>query len=86
MECVSKVSYSILVNGEPRGLIWPTRPRGLIWPTRGLRQGDPLSPYLFLFCVEGPNAILRSATTHGDIQGFSICRNGPKLTHLFFCR
>ena len=75
MECVSTVSYSILVNGEPKGLIRPTR---------GLRQGLPLSPYLFLFCVEGLNVILRSAATHGDIHSFSICRNGPKLTHLFF--
>ena len=75
MECVSTVSYSILVNGEPKGLIRPTR---------GLRQGDPLSPYLFLFCAEGLNVILRSVATHGDIHGFSICRNGPKLTHLFF--
>ena len=74
MECVSTVSYSILVNGEPKGLIRLTR---------GLRQGDPLSPYLFLFCAEGLNAILRSAATHRDIHDFSICRNGPKLTHLF---
>ena len=75
MECVSIVSYSIVVNGEPKGLIRPTK---------GLRQGDTLSPYLFLFCAKGLNAILRSAATHGDIHGFSICRNGPKLTHLFF--
>ena len=75
MECITTVTYSILVNGEPKGLITPTR---------GLRQGDPLSPYLFLFCVEGLNAILNQASENGDIHGFSICRNGPKLTHLFF--
>ena len=71
----STMTYTILVNGEPRGLITPTR---------GLRQGDPLSPYLFLFCAEGLNAILNQARENGDIHGFSICRNGPKLTHLFF--
>ena len=38
-ECVSIVSYSILVNGEPKGNIYSTR---------GITQGDPLSPYLFL--------------------------------------
>ena len=75
MECITMVTYSILVNGEPKGLITPTR---------GLRQGDPLSPYLFLFCAKGLNAILNQASESGDIHGFPICRNGPKLTHLFF--
>ena len=75
MECITTVTYSILVNGEPKGLITPTR---------GLRQGDLLSLYLFLFCVEGLNAILRQAMGNGDIHGFSICRNGPKLIDLFF--
>lgn len=71
MECITTVSYSILVNG-------------MITPSRGLRQGDHLSPYLFLFCAERLNTLLRNATVGGAIQGFSICRNGPKLTHLFF--
>ena len=76
MECITIVSYFILVNGEPKGLFRPSR---------GLRQGDPLSPYLFLFCAEGLNALLRKAALRGEIHGFYICRNGPKLTHLFFC-
>ena len=75
MECIIIVSYSIFVNGEPKGLIQPSR---------GLRQGDPLSPYLFLFCAEGLNAIFRRVTMNGDIQGFSICRNELKLTYPFF--
>ena len=75
MQCITTVSYSILVNSEPKGLIDPSR---------CLRQGDPLSPYLLLFCAEGLNALLRTAVTKGDIHGFSICRFRPKLTHLFF--
>ena len=75
MGCITTVTYSILVNGEPKGMITPLR---------GLRQGDPLSPYLFLFCVERLNALLCGATSRGEIHGFSICRSGPKLNHLFF--
>ena len=75
MECITTVSYSILVNGKPKGMITPSR---------GLRQGDHLSPYLFLFCAERLNALLRNAAVGGAIQGCSICKNGPKLTHLFF--
>ena len=75
MECITIVSYSYLVNGDPKGLFRPSR---------GLRQGDPLSPYLFFFCAEGLKAILNEAASKGEIRGFSICRNGLKLTHLFF--
>ena len=75
MECITTVSYSILVNGEPKGMITSSK---------GIQQGDHLSPYLFIFCAEGLNALLHYATIGGAIQGFSICRNGPKLTHLFF--
>ena len=75
MECITTVSYSVLMNGEPKCMITPSR---------GLRQGDPLSLYLFLFYAKGLNALLRNVAIGGDIQGFSICRNGPKLTHLYF--
>ena len=75
MECVTSVSYSILVNGELEGMIYLSR---------GIRQGDPLSPYLFLFWVEGLNAILRKAAIAEEIEGFSLCRRGPKITHIFF--
>lgn len=75
MKCVTTISYYVLVNGEPKGMIYPTR---------GIRQGDPLSPYLFLFYAAGLNAIFRQAVEASDIQGFSLCRHVPKITHLFF--
>ena len=75
MECITSVSYSLLMNGEPHGHITPTR---------GIRQGDPLSPYLFLLCSEGLHRLIQAVANNGDIKGVSICHNGPKLTHLLF--
>jgi len=74
-ECISTVTYFILVNGEPKGNIVPSR---------GLRQGDPLSPYLFLLCSEGLNALIKQAVHEDKIRGYSLCRYGPKISHLFF--
>ncbi|XP_075636868.1 uncharacterized protein LOC142609128 [Castanea sativa] len=75
MACVGSASYQVLVNGVPRGNIWPTRE---------IRQGDPLSPYLFLICSEALNQQLQHAARFGLIRGFSLCRNGPRINHLFF--
>ena len=46
------VSYSILVNGEPLNVIHPSR---------GIRQCDPLSPYLFILYTEGLHDLLHKA-------------------------
>ena len=75
MGCISTATYSVLINGEPQGNIVPTR---------GIRQGDPLSPYLFHLCTEGFHGLLKKAEELGEIKGVSISRNGPKLTHLLF--
>lgn len=75
MECITFVSYSLLVNGEPYKHIILTK---------DIRQRDPLSPYLFLLCSEDPHRLIQATTNNGEIKGVSICRNGPKLTHLLF--
>ena len=60
-ECISMVSYSILVNGKPKGEIFLSR---------GIRQGDPLSPYLFLLCSGGLNRMIQKAAREDIIKGF----------------
>ena len=75
MLCVSSTSFTVMVNGVPNGYIKPSR---------GLRQGDPLSPYLFLLCAEGLSALIRKAEREQTIRGIAICRGGPRLSHLFF--
>ena len=75
MNCVSSVSYSVLINGEACGNISPLR---------GIRQGDPLSPCLFLLCAEGFSALIHEAARNQQINGISICRGFPLITHLFF--
>ena len=65
MECITNASYSVLINGEPHGDITPTR---------GLRQGDSLSPYLFLMCTEWLNGLIKKATTCGDIKGWPYAK------------
>lgn len=49
MLCVTSLSYFVLVNGELKGLIRPTR---------GIRQGDPLSPFVFLLCIEALHGLI----------------------------
>ena len=75
MSCIKSVSYSVLLNGVPSRTIKPSR---------GLRQGDPLSPYLFLLCAMGLQGLLHKAESEGVIRGVSICKNGPRVSHLFF--
>ena len=75
MSCVITPSFSIFVNGKPYGMVHPSR---------GIRQGDPLSPYLFLLCAEGFTTLLAKAEFEGRIKGVSICRGAPRVTYLLF--
>jgi hypothetical protein len=75
MKCVTTVTYRIKVNGD-----YTER----IIPQRGLRQGDPLSLYLFILCAEGLSALLQRAEEEGKIQGIKVCRAAPRVNHLLF--
>lgn len=72
---MSTMSYSILLNGE-QGTLFS--------PSIGIKQRDPLSPYLFLLCVEGFSSLLREAKKEGLIRGARVGTSNLTLTHLFF--
>jgi hypothetical protein len=55
-----------------------------IIPNRGLRQGDPLSPYLFLICAESFSSLLHHAEASNMIQGILISNGAPSVSHLLF--
>ncbi|XP_042956310.1 uncharacterized protein LOC122292152 [Carya illinoinensis] len=72
---ISSVSFSILINGEPQASFKPSR---------GLRQGDPLSPYLFILCAEALSCMLHKAESVGSISSVPIGKGPQKVGHLFF--
>jgi hypothetical protein len=84
MSYVRLVSYSILINGQPH------RP---IEPSRGVQQGDPLSPYFFIFCAEAMRSLLHQTERECVLSGILISRGSSTTNHLFlvddsllFCR
>ncbi|KAL4281807.1 hypothetical protein GQ457_03G016970 [Hibiscus cannabinus] len=75
MRCVSSVSSRVRLCG--------TLSEAFL-PRRGLRQGDPLSPFLFLFCTEGLSAALTAAQHEGRLPGVRASKHGPPMNHLLF--
>lgn len=77
MKLVTTVMYRYKVNG----FLGDT-----IVPSRALRQGDPLSPYLFILAVDTLSHMIDHARSRGLIEGIQLVRNSLTLTHLFFYR
>nr|KYP44138.1 Putative ribonuclease H protein At1g65750 family [Cajanus cajan] len=75
MMCITSVHFQVLLNGNRVGSIVPGR---------GLRQGDPISPYLFILGMEGLSSLIHKAKLLGNLQGIQIIRGAPKLHHLMF--
>jgi hypothetical protein len=73
--CISSTSFSILLNGSPYGLFSPKR---------GLRQGDPLSPFLFILGSELLSRLLLKEERIGNIKGMKIARASSVINHLLF--
>ncbi|CAM8976493.1 unnamed protein product [Rhodiola kirilowii] len=75
MSYVRSVRYCVRINGANSEFFTPSR---------GLRQGDPLSPYLFILCMEWLSRKLYSLQENKTISGIRICRGAPSISHLFF--
>lgn len=75
MECVTSVKYSITHGGEIFGQVTPSR---------GIRQGDPLSPYLFILCAEGLSSLIRKYEREKLLHGCKIAQGAPVISHMLF--
>ncbi|KAL5800890.1 hypothetical protein ACOSQ3_032522 [Xanthoceras sorbifolium] len=75
MDCVSTSKLSFMINGKSVGEVTPQR---------GLRQGCPLSPYLFLLCAEVLSSLIKGNESNGQSLGMRCCRGSPLVSHLFF--
>uniref|UniRef100_A0A2N9EEZ1 Reverse transcriptase domain-containing protein n=1 Tax=Fagus sylvatica TaxID=28930 RepID=A0A2N9EEZ1_FAGSY len=75
MQCVTTVSFSVLINGGKSKHFTPTRE---------LRQGDPLSPYLFILFQEVLSKIIDREHAAGKIMGVAMNRGGTDFTHVMF--
>uniref|UniRef100_A0A803Q2M5 Reverse transcriptase n=1 Tax=Cannabis sativa TaxID=3483 RepID=A0A803Q2M5_CANSA len=75
MACVTSVSYAVLLNGCPLKKLYPKR---------GLHQGDPLSPFLFLLCQEVLSKLISKAEAQGSVHGIKIAQSAASVSHLMF--
>ena len=74
-ECITSPRFSVNINGEMAGFFSSSR---------GLRQGDPLSPYLFVLAMEVfSSVILQQITSNPSFRFHWRCRK-MTLTHLLF--
>uniref|UniRef100_A0A803PA42 Reverse transcriptase domain-containing protein n=1 Tax=Cannabis sativa TaxID=3483 RepID=A0A803PA42_CANSA len=73
--CISTAKFQFNLNGKVVGNVIPSR---------GIRQGDPLSPYLFLLCAEGFSSLLHQQERNNAIVGFKVARRAPAISHLLF--
>ncbi|KAJ9549508.1 hypothetical protein OSB04_022051 [Centaurea solstitialis] len=71
--CLDSSRVSVLVNGSPSHEFSMFR---------GIRQGDPLAPFLFLIAAEGLNVALLEAIDGNVFQGINLPHGGPIISHL----
>lgn len=74
-QCISTVSMSVIVDGVSCGHFKPTR---------GLRQGAPLSPYLFILAAEGLSRLYKKAEVNSQLSGIRVTTHAPSTSPLLF--
>ncbi|XP_060969565.1 uncharacterized protein LOC115713553 [Cannabis sativa] len=75
LACLSTATFQFNFNGQVAGNVVPTR---------GIRQGDPLSPYLFLLCAEGLSSLIQQKERNRSLMGYKVARRAPAVSHLLF--
>ena len=75
MTCTSTVTYTYLMNDTALGSVIPSR---------GIRQGDPLSPYIFILCGEVLSGLCKRAHESGSMAGIRVAVKAPRVNHLLF--
>lgn len=75
MSCISLSNLSVLINVEKLNPFLPSR---------GIHQGDLLSPYIFIVCMDYLADLINSKVALGNWTGLKTSRDGPTFTHLFF--
>src|SRR5438105_3739031 len=75
LKCMQSVTFSVRVNGQFSNFFKPTR---------RIRQGDPISPYLFLLCAEGLSSLLKFSGPQYLSRGIHVGIHGPWISHLLF--
>ncbi|KAG8382646.1 hypothetical protein BUALT_Bualt05G0099000 [Buddleja alternifolia] len=77
-------AMSIDTKSAQLSILWNGEPLELIQPRCGLRQGDPLSPYLFVLCMERLSYMIDEKVQKAEWDPVTIGKRGPNFSHMFF--
>lgn len=75
LRCISSSRINILFNGERLETFSPSR---------GIRQGDPISPYIFILCMEYLSTLIENEVDQRNLRGIRLTRGSLQLSYLFF--
>ena len=74
-QCISTVSFTLLLNGGKSSSFSPSR---------GIRQGNPLSPYLFILCSEVLSRLIYREVDMGNIKSIKVALGAPGISNLLY--